>query len=83
MKVSELIEKLKEMPQNAEVFVYSYLDEGDMEVDEVKRCRLSPDWPANSMYPYMEEYGCQADSIAATYLKEHPNETEVVVIGSF
>lgn len=76
MKVYELIEALQNMPQNAEVFAYSYYDEGDINVDGVKLCR-------QYYKSTMDGYYCQGDSFAASYLTENQNETEVVVIGSF
>lgn len=73
MKVKELIEKLKEMPQEATVFGYSEPDEGDNYINEVEVCTVSDDG-------YMNEYGCQGDSYAAHYLTEYPEEKEVVVL---
>ena len=90
MKVYELIEKLKEMPDDAEVFVYSYIDEGDGPVKEVKMCCLRKEEGCDDMdcddyyyNPYMKQYSCKGDSCAAIYLLENKSESHVVVIGEF
>lgn len=90
MKVCELIEKLKEMPSDSEVFVYSLLDEGDCPANEVKLCNIrqkedyddpddyNPDWLE------MKQYYCQGDSYALEYLlRNKDNKSNVVVIGAF
>lgn len=76
MKVHELIEKLKQMPQNLEVFVYSSVEEGDGYADEVMLCHKNPEY-----FFQAKEYYCCGDSIMALYLGRY-NMTEAVVIGS-
>lgn len=73
MKVKELIEKLKEMPQEAEVFGYGSTDEGDHYITEVRVCTAADEFSMN-------EYYCQGDSYAADYLAEHPRKKKVVVL---
>jgi hypothetical protein len=78
MKVKELIEKLKKMPQDAEVFGYGHTDEGDHAIEKIQICT------AQDEYWQMNEYYCQGDSEASYYLKhEHPEENEVVVLMDF
>lgn len=90
MKVHELIEKLNGMPSDAEVFVYSMLDEGDCHANDVKICNIAQEddyddpYDYNPDYPEMKQYYCQGDSYALEYLlRNKNNESSVVVIGSF
>ena len=77
MKVKELIEKLKAMPQEAEVFGYGYTHEDDHHIDKIKICT------ARDEYWQMNEYYCKGDSEASYYLKNRPEENEVVVLMDF
>lgn len=63
MTVRELIEKLKKMPQDAEVVGYSHLDEGDHLITAVESCLPSVEFDGEDTYVY-PPYGCQADSFA-------------------
>ncbi len=76
LKVHELIEQLKQMPQDLEVFVYSSYEEGDGYANEVMVCHKNPEFPFQA-----KEYYCKGDSIMALYSDRH-NMTEAVVIGS-
>lgn len=77
MEVRDLVEKLLTMPQDAKVFVYSEMDEGDDEATDVKVCHIDPEYQWQ-----MKEYYCQGDSQASYYLSE-TQKKEVVVIGKF
>lgn len=77
MKVKELIEKLKEMPQDAEVFGYGSCEGADHAIEEIGICTKREDCP----HPYqMNGYHCRGDSWAAYYLTQHPEDKEVVVL---
>ena len=63
MKVFELIEKLQQMPQDAEVVGYSHTDEGDHLINAVEACLPSVEFDKGDIFIY-PPYGCQADSYA-------------------
>lgn len=65
MKVKDLIGKLSEMNPEAEVFIYSELDEGDARAEFVQECGTPP--------------YCQGDSYAREYMADHPGERVVVI----
>lgn len=65
MKVKKLIAALAKMDPEAEVFIYSELDEGDGHAKYVQECGTPP--------------YCQGDSYAREYMTEHPNERVVII----
>ena len=76
MKVKELIKALSKMPQDAEVFGHSAMDEGDHGISKVCLCHKDDEYEYS-----MKEYYCQADSVARMFLDDNPNEKHVVVLG--
>jgi hypothetical protein len=64
MKVFELIEKLKLMPQDAEVVGYSHTDEGDHYIEDVEACLPSIEFENGEISRIYPPYSCQADSYA-------------------
>lgn len=65
MKVKELIAELTKMDPEAEIFIYSELDEGDGYAEYVQECGTPP--------------YCQGDSYVRKYMAEHPNERVVII----
>lgn len=63
MKVCELIEKLKLMPQDAEVVGYNHIDENDYPITAVEACLPSVEFENGDIFIY-PPYGCQGDSYA-------------------
>ena len=81
MTVKELKERLANLPDDAKVFTYSPMDEGDSWTDKIYVC------DKNSLQPdgeyQIKEYGCQGDSNVAMYLLDHPENTVVVIAGCY
>ena len=65
MKVKELIAELAKINPEAQVFIYSELDEGDAYAEFVQECGTPP--------------YCQGDSMAREYMMDHPGERVVVI----
>lgn len=79
MTVKELINKLKEMPQDAKVFVYCNVSEDDDEAYDVKSYTKE-----DIDYEYDEccgnlDYYCQGACGAAWHMTRNPDDTVVVI----
>ena len=78
----ELIEELKNAPQNAPVFVYSYNAEADIEINKGFSVVPREAYISEEGYIGMSPYGCQGDSEAYWFLESNEDVKEVVVFGN-
>ena len=80
--VKELIEELKNAPQNAPVFVYSYNEEADIKINKGFSVVPREAYISEEGYVGMSPYGCQGDSEAYWLLESNEDVKEVVVFGN-
>lgn len=78
MKVRELIEVLMELPEDAVVFIYNELDEGDGNIDQVEL--ESPEFYEGRI---ISPNYCQGDSNAEEYWEQYGSDKPVVFLKSF
>ena len=81
--VKELIDKLKEMPQDAPIFAYNNCEECDVQLDAiasvVPREKYIPE-NVEERYVGQSPYYCKGDAEANWFLEMNPDIKEVVVI---
>ena len=80
--VKELIEELKNAPQDAPVFVYSYNEEADVQINKGFSVVPREAYISEEGYIGMSPYGCQGDSEAYWFLESNEDVKEVVVFGN-
>lgn len=78
MKVRELIEVLMELPEDAVVFIYNELDEGDGNIDQVEL--EGPEFCEGHL---ISPNYCQGDSNAEEYWEQYGSDKPVVFLKSF
>ena len=80
MKVKELIEELKKMPEDAVIGIYSEYGETDGVVNTIKLTKRK-DYYAFDGEDNEPPYYCNADSQMFYYLMDNPAIKNIVVLG--
>ena len=81
MTIKELKAKIANLPDNAVVYTYSSIDEGDCSADCLYVCNKDS-LSTEGMYQ-INEYYCKGDSGVALHLLENPEDTVVVIAGCY
>lgn len=80
--VKDLIEELKNAPQDAPVFVYNHMEENDVEINKGFSVVPREAYISEKGHIGMSPYYCQGDSEAYWFLETNKDVKEVVVFGN-
>ena len=80
--VKDLIEELKNAPQDAPVFVYNHSEEADVKISKGLSVVPREEYISEKGYIGMSPYYCKGDSEAYWFLNDHKDIEEIVIFGN-